>query len=247
MIAPHVLLVVPVLLAIVLYNTAFKDGKPTCDNFVLNTYLYAVFYLSLLGYFIAVLMSMNIKWNQVGLGIWILFFLVNIISYFAIVLISKKQVVLKHVLSFVYIASASIFLTILFELFFPGSIFLSIGLTFLLFMILSIIVWKYPAYFSSSISLPLFIVFFLIIIAEFIIQVFYPGSILEKAIILIVLLIVCYLLIVRTKRMIEQEKTCVQEDGPDYVRNGIGLVLIIENMISRILSLFGKRRYKRFL
>lgn len=246
MITPHLLLVVPVLLAIVLYNTAFKDGKPTCDNYVLNTYIYAVFYLSLLGYFIALLMSMNIKWNQVGLGMWIFFSLVNIIAYLAIVLISKKQVLLKHLLSLVYILSGSVFLVLLFELFFPGSIILSIGLTFLLFMILSIIVWKYPAYFTSSISLPLFIVFFILIIAEVFIQVFYPGSILEKAIILLVLMIVCYLLVVKTKRMIEQEKTCVQDDGPDYVRESIGLVLTIENMFVRILELLGKRKKTRF-
>ena len=239
---PHLLLVVPVLLALVLYNTAFKNGKPICDNYILNVYIYAVFYLSLLGYFITLLMKMNVKWTRLSLGMYILLLIINIGAYLGILFVSKNQVLLKHLLSLLYILSGSVFLVILFAFFFPESIILSIGLTILLFTILTLFVWKYQDLISSRISIPLVVVFIILAIAEFVIQIMFPGSMLEKAIILIMLMVICYFLLVKTKRMIENEKTCVKDEGPDYVRESIGLVLTIENILARILSLFGRKR-----
>jgi FtsH-binding integral membrane protein len=77
-------------------------------------------------------------------------------------------------------------------------------------------------------------VFLVLVIAELIIGLMYPSSMLEKIIILVVLMIICYLVLVKTKRMIENSEKC---KTPDYVRESIGFILSFQNIILRILQL----------
>lgn len=243
---PLFFLILPVLVSIILYKNAFKDGKPTCEHYILNTYIYTVFYLSLMGFFISLILNhKNIYDKYIGLGTGIALFIAYIGLYFAVLFIPKEKITLKHIVSILYIFVASILLSTIFFIFFPKSIVLSIFMTFILFVILTLMAWKFQKFISSSISLPLLIVFLLLAVAEFIISIFYPGSLIEKAIILIVLMVICYLLLVKTKRMIENSGSCEKEGGPDYVKESMGFILSFQNLLIRILELFGKRR-RRF-
>ena len=240
---PLFFLIVPILVSIILYKTAFKDGKPTCDHYVLNTYIYSVFYLGLMGFFISILLNHKDVYNKyVGLGSLIALVIAYIGLYFAVLFIPKEKVLLKHIVSIVYIFVASIFISSIFFIFFPESIMHSILMTFILFVILSGMAWKFQKLISSSISLPLLIVFLLLVVAEFVIGLLYPGTLIEKAIILIVLMVICYLVLVKTKRMIENSASCEKEGGPDYVKESMGFILSFQNLLLRILEIFGKRK-----
>ena len=245
---PLFFLILPVLVSIILYKTAFKDGKPTCEHYILNTYIYTVFYLGLMGFFISLILNHKYIYDKyIGLGTAIALILAYIGLYLAVLFIPKEKVGLKHIISIVYIFVASILLSTIFFLFFPKSIMLSILMTLSLFVILTVFAWKFQKLISSSISLPLLIVFLLLVIAEFIIGLFYPGGLIEKAIVLIVLMVICYLLLVKTKRMIENSASCQEDGGPDYVKESMGFILSFQNLLIRILRLFGKLKRGRRL
>jgi hypothetical protein len=72
--------------------------------------------------------------------------------------------------------------------------------------------------------------------------IFFPNSILTSIIIFIVLLALCYLLLVKTKAIIENSKTCKDETHPDYVSEGLGLYLSFKNILLQILQLRSRRR-----
>jgi FtsH-binding integral membrane protein len=236
------LLVFPVLLSIVIYMISVKDGKQVCDNYILVAYLYALFYLALLLYFIGILrVHFYEKIVDLNLVSIIVVSLIYIVLYATILSLSNKYVVLKHFLSIAYILAASIILAFVFELYAPSSIVLALGLSTVLFIFLSIIAWKFQDKISTRIPLIVFLAFLCLIIAEILIGLYYPNTLLEKAIILVVLVVVCYILLVRTKRLIENEKSCTT---PDYVPEGIRLLACFNSILTRILDLFGRRKLK---
>lgn len=239
---PHLLFLIPLTCALVIYMISFKEGKQICDNYILVSYLYALFYLALLSYFVTILLEYENKLDKIGgyglFGILLL----EIIAYVGLMFIPKEQILLKHFVSILYIIITSITLAVVFTLFVPGTLPFTLLMTMALFIILTLIAWKFQDKISSNITLIMLIVFILLAIIEFLISVFFPGSLLEKAIVLIVLLIICYLVLVKTKRMIENRDSCEKDGGPDYVQEGTSLLLTFQNLLLRILQLFGKRR-----
>lgn len=239
---PHLLFLIPVVCAIVIYMISFKEGKQICDNYVLVTYLYTLFYLALGSYFISILLQYENKLNKLSLGALLGLIVLYLVVYFTMVYIPKEKLILKHLISIIYIMVTSVVLSIIFMMYFPESIIFSLLMTLVLFVTLTLFAWKFQDLLASKISLSLFIIFIVLIIAEFLISIFYPGSLLEKAIILVVLLVICYLVLVKTKRMIENRESCEKEGGPDYVKESTGLLLTFQNLMIRILELTGKRK-----
>lgn len=239
---PHLLFLIPVVCALVIYMISFKEGKQICDNYILVTYLYTLFYLALGSYFISLLLPYENKLNKLSVMSMIGLVILYIAIYFIMVYIPKEKLVLKHVVSIIYIMVTSVLLSIIFMMYFPESIILSLLMTLVLFVTLTLFAWKFQDMLSSKIPLTLFIIFIILAIAEFFISIFYPGSLLEKATILVVLLILCYFVLVKTKRMIENRDNCEKEGGPDYVNESTGLLLTFQNLMIRILELTGKRK-----
>jgi hypothetical protein len=161
---------------------------------------------------------------------------------FIIYSIPKEMVLLKHSLSVLFIGISALFLSFIFQMFEIKSIIFFIVMTIILFIILTGITWKYQDMISSRISFTLLIVFIILLVIELLIGIFFPGTIFEKAIILIVLIVLCYLLLVKTKKMIEDSRTCIADKGPDYVNNGVSLVISFESILIRLLELFGKKK-----
>lgn len=237
------LLVFPVLLSLVIYMISFKDGKQVCDNYIMVSYLYALFYLALLVYFIAILhVHFHDKLVDLDLVSIIVVAIIYIILYAAILILSNKYVVLKHFLSIAYILAASILLAFVFEIYAPASIVLALGLSTVLFVFLSIVAWKFQDKISTRIPLIVGLAFLCLLFAELLIGLYYPNTLLEKAIITIMLVVVCYILLVRTKKLIENEKTCTT---PDYVPEGIRLLASFKSIFIRILELFGRSKGRR--
>lgn len=238
---PHAFLLPVVAMAIATYASAFKDGKPTCDRYVLNTYMYAVTYMFTLAWFTAWLMGHPKLLESIDLVKLLAIFLVYLASYFAVMFIPKDMVLLKHMCSVLWVAVSSVLLAAVFIFFQTKSIMTAVLLSAVLFVALTLFVFRFPERISSHVSWVFLVVFVVMIIAEFVVGMFYPSSILEKAVILAVLMLICYIVLVRTKRIIEEGASCKQ---PDYPKESVGLVLSFENILLRVLELFGKRKLR---
>ena len=220
-----------IIMLIITYVSAFdKHGKPTCERYLLNSYLYAVTYLFMMAWFIILLVQYNFALEDLNIYILIAIALFNIAVVVIIYFTPKEYVALKHILSVLFVATSAIFLHFIFTLYDLKSIMFMIVMTIILFIILTVITWKYQDMISSKIPFLVFIIFIILLVCELIVGIFMPGSILEKAIITIALLFICYLLLVKTKKMIEKNRTCVKDNGPDYVNNGVSLVISFENI-----------------
>lgn len=232
-----------IIMLIITYLSAFdKHGKPVCDRYMLNSYLYAVTYLVMMAWFISLIILNNYGIENMNLFVVIGLAILCVALVFIIYSIPKEMVLLKHALSVLFIGLSALFLSVLFQVFEIKSILFFIVMTILLFIILTGITWKYQDMISSRISFTLLIVFIILLVIELLIGIFFPGTIFEKAIILIVLIFICYLLLVKTKKMIEDSRTCIADKGPDYVNNGVSLVISFENILIRLLELFGKKK-----
>lgn len=74
---------------------------------------------------------------------------------------------------------------------------------------------------------------------EAIMLILFPNNILTTIVILIVLGMLCYILLVRTKKIIENDKKC---EVPDYVNEGLGLLSSFKNLFIQILELRSRPR-----
>lgn len=235
----NVLWIVPFVCAVVIYIISFKEGVQVCDNYILVSYLYALFYLSVVA--AGVKVCLDKKWWNMSLlsllGLGLVLFTVQL----TLLSLSKEWIVMKHILSIVFSLLTSLLLSFLFVAYAPSSIAMALLSTVVVFVVLTLLAWKYQEKIVSQINLTMILLFVALIIAEFIIGIFYPNSLLEKGIILVVLMAIGYLLMMKTKQMIEHEKKCKSEGGPDYVQEGTGLMLSFENIFIRILELFGRK------
>lgn len=234
------LLIIPVIaFCIITYLSVVKNGKLTCDNYTTNTYLYTITYLFLMNYFVALLMQHPKFLEQFDLTKMIIALIIQLSTLLAIIYVPGEYVLFKHLLSIFYISVASLLLCLLFMYFDSKSIKFAVISSIILFIILSVIAWKYQHILSSSVSIPFIIALFILLIAELIIGLIYPSSLLEKFVITAVLMLICYLVLVKTKKMIENSEHC---ETPDYVKESIGFIVSFENILLRVLSLIGKKR-----
>jgi hypothetical protein len=235
-----ILFLVPLVCAIVIYTISFEEGKQVCDNYVLMSYLYALFYLSIVAYTIRGF----IQSKMINLSFGALIGTVLAFIGLQIVMLStpKEFVILKHFLSVVFSALLGFLLSSFFSMYSLSSVVPAVLSTLVLFVALTLIAWKYQDSLASNLSWNMILVFLLLIFTELLIGIFYPNTLLEKAIILVVLMAISYLVLIKTKRIIENKKKCETEGGPDYVNEGTGLMLSFQNLLIRILELFGKRK-----
>ena len=170
----------------------------------------------------------------------------TILAFFGIQIVMlstpKEWVILKHLLSVVFSVLIGFLLSAFFAMYSLSSVVPAVLSTLVLFVALTLIAWKYQDSLASNLSWNMILLFLLLIFTEFFIGMFYPNSLMEKGIILVVLMAISYLVLIKTKRMIENKKKCETEGGPDYVNEGTGLMLSFQNLLIRILDLFGKKK-----
>lgn len=240
---PHLFLVPTIIMTIMTYVSATEGGKLTCDHYILNVYLYSITYLFFMMYFVMAAMKYAPKLlTNLNLMHMILFIVFYLGAFLGVLFIPKEFVLLKHIVSLLYIVTASLVLSAIFAFFDSKAIVTAVVMSIVLFVILSILAFNFKELISSKVSLAFFIVFIIMVIAEAIIGYFYPSSLLEKGIILVVLMLICYLVLVKTKRMMENEADCEKQKGPDYVKESISLLVSFQNILIRILELRGRRR-----
>lgn len=238
----NILFAVPFVCAIVIYLISFNEGIQVCDNYILVSYLYALFYISIVS--VGIKVCIDKKWWKMSIGALIGLAVGLFLVQLAMLSIPKEFFVSKHLLSVGFSMLISLLLSSLFVMYVPSSIAMAVLSTAVVFILLTLMAWKYQEQIASKVTLTMIVLFFVLILTELVIGIFYPNSLLEKGIILVVLMMIGYLLMMKTKQLIENEKKCKSEGGPDYVNEGTGLMLSFENLLIRILTLFGKKKLK---
>ena len=223
-------------------NFSFKDGVPTCDNFLVNNYLYLALSIMLLGLGVNSLKT----WNYTFMNYMYTF----LFSIILIILISTQNTFQKTmtevVLSHIYWVLFVLFLSISMAGFlgaFPTQNYMNstIMLVSAIFVMMSSIVYLFPDFFMESYNfamLGLLIALICIIIIELFSLLFANRNDLLRtykytsyAVVFIFSLLISY----DTSRVITQAKQC--EDYPNYPKTSTSFLLDIVNLFKRIMFL----------
>lgn len=248
---------------IILYlisTSSFKNGKPTCNNYVFNVYLYLAMSITLLGLFAYVinelvskdekekheLMPMNYVHQKLG---W--YSLIGVILSFVFIIMmaitpsfSKEGHVYNHIIWILFIASISVMIYPYFkaeEL--ADVVDDSLLSTALVFIFMSIIVYSQPSFFSGSYNyvVPGLIVGLFAIIIVSLFNIFFTKDIeiyrktslyISYVVIILFSLFVSY----DTSKMFEMAKICV--NYPNYPKNSVDFFLDLLNLFVSFVNVY---------
>jgi FtsH-binding integral membrane protein len=248
---------------IILYlisTSSFKNGKPTCNNYVFNVYLYLAMSITLIGLFAYVineltskneaekhqLMPMNYIYNQLGSYI----FGGMILSFIFIIMIaftsnfSKTGHIYNHIIWLLFIASISIMIYPYFksqEL--AGVIDDALISTALVFIFMSIIVYAQPGFFEKSYNfvMPGLIVGLLAIIIVALFNLFFVKDAQQMkttTLYISYIVIVLFSLFVSydTSKMFQLAKVCV--NYPNYPKSSVDFFLDLLNLFVSFVNIY---------
>ena len=219
----------------------FKDGKPTCNNYVINVYLYLAISLLVLG-----LLSTYIPWEKMHIHPLLLF----ISSIVFIVLISLQkdfqkdtnQVLYSHIYFALFVLSISgTFWIYLKHSSFKPYINSTILIVSLIFTFMSMLVYLYPSFFIDTYSRAMggLLIALLVIIVIELISFFsvakYYGSPTHKLISYIAILVFSLFISYDTSRVIVLADMC--KKYPNYPKTSVSFFLDVINLFARIISI----------
>ena len=242
------------ILIIMIYLNAFVKGKPHCNHFIKNVYLYLALSFSLCGVFIQIYnYLLNTKENRDKLldkettvqqiqKYIIPTFIISIVSIVILSLrpiFSKSGYLLNHFVWLIFLASISFTLYPYFK-----SIEYSVSLqrviitTTVLFLLLTSIVEIFPTFIKQTYTkmmVGLLLALIAIIISEIYLYLTnqYTKD-LYKIISYIVIFVFSLFIIYDTSRLYEYSKQCV--NSPNYPSLSTGLFLDIINIFSRLMN-----------
>lgn len=247
-------LLVTFILSLITYRSSFVDGKPHCNNFVTNVYLYLACAIALTSCFVHMYNILLNTPSQRGMltseyhafsQIYPYIFYSFIISFISIIVLSTQDVFSKngtlvnHTTWLLFLASISITLYPLFKSKELHTIVQkSMLTTIVIFLIMSSIVYIYPDFFSTTykkVMTALLIALFGIIITELILiftQTYDKKTYNTMSFIVIALfsLYISY----DTSRIFEYAKKCI--DSPNYPKVSTRLFLDVMNIFVRLVG-----------
>lgn len=239
---------------------SFKNGKPTCNNYVFNVYLYLAMSITLIGLFAYIinkfiskneseehqLMPMNYIYNQLGSYI----FSGIILSFIFIIMIaftrnfSKTGHIYNHIIWLFFLASISIMIYPYFksqEL--AGIVDDALVSTALVFIFMSIIVYSHPSFFEKSYNfvMPGLIVGLLAIIIVSLFNIFFvkdPQQMRTTSLYISYIVIVLFSLFVSydTSKMFQLAKVCV--NYPNYPKSSVDFFLDLLNLFVNFINIY---------
>ena len=249
--------------SVVVQSTAFDDKKPTCDKYVLNTYLYLTIALSMIITFVIFLNALLPNYtNFINSSImaFVISLLINIILLiylrYLINTVSPLEVKKKITIWIAFILNMAFFILPIIQITilekYTGLILSAILLTLLLTTTLSGIAFYKPELIQTQtwkpyLAIGLVGLFFAYLIPLFVCMVkncknsFLNSLIYYLAIIGVILF--SFLLLYRTKIVIENAEKCKTPENADYIKESTGLFVSIVNIFINILTILrGKKR-----
>tara|TARA_B100001173_G_C16027889_1_gene564952 strand:+ start:3419 stop:4165 length:747 start_codon:yes stop_codon:yes gene_type:complete len=233
--------IVTVFFAYLISILSFKNGKPTCNNYVINVYLYLAISLLLLG-----ILSNYIPWDKSQIHPFILF----IITLVFVILMSiqkdfqkdMSQVLYSHI----YYALFVLFISGTFWIYikspeFKPYINSTILIVSLIFVFMSMLVYAKPDFFINTYGQAmggLLIALLSIIVIE-IFNIFftkdYAFSSTHRIISYVVILVFSLFISYDTARIFTLADKCT--NYPNYPKSSLSFFLDVINLFARIISL----------
>ena len=226
----NILYISLVVLLIIIYLFAFKNGKPTCDNYILNNYLYLILSLLLFVTFIMNLKKTNINILSNSL-IYILYF---IFTLFIVMLLSRpsQNFIYKHFILILFIFLLSLSSSIIFK-YIDKDQFIKICVQLgIILCIMTLFAVQFPNFFKDK-YLPYLIFTLPILILTYLIDTIVYKNKNIKSITYISVIIFSLLMIYDTKKIV-YSKLC---NPIDYTSSTAGLFLDIINMFQNLYIL----------
>ena len=239
---------------------SFKDGMPTCDNYVFNVYLYLALSITLIGLFSYVinnliskneserheLMPMNYVYNKLGMYL----FLGIILSFVFIIMMaftssfSKEGHVYNHIIWLLFIASISLMIYPYFKAEELSNVIDDALLsTAMVFILMSLIVYMNPSFFSGTYNyvMPGLIVGLLAIILVALYNIFFvkdTEQFRKTSLYISYFVIILFSLFVSydTSKMFEMAKICVKY--PNYPKSSIDFFLDLLNLFASFVNVY---------
>ena len=255
----YLLLLIAILLLYLISAFSFKNGKPTCNNYVINNYLYLALSICVLGLSIYTIhkyfFNNETSYSKLFQKIAPYFLLIFIVSLVLIFIISTRptfdrntsNVITNHLLWLMFVFLMAIILA-------PRVVSKetkdyvneAVYLTVLIFILMSSAVYMFPKFFSESFSFmyPALLIALISIIIFEIFNIFtykdkdtftQTRRIISYVVILVFSLYVSY----DTSKMIFLSKICV--NYPNYPKTSVMFFLDVINLFSRILFLRSNR------
>ncbi len=237
-----------ILLFLLIFNYSFKDGIPTCNHYMMNTYLYIGLAFTLIGTlcYLGEYYGININFITSMLS-----FLLTLVLIFAIQMIrTKKNIWLNHLLWLMLIIGFTVMIYPVVSLpEYKPYINQTIMTVVIIFLLMTMVTYVNPAFFEStykSMMTGLIICLFGIIIVE-IINLIYKSvtnnwkyTTFNRVVTYFVILVFTLLIAYDTTELKMKARVCKETNVmryPNYPLESLSLILDIINLFVRILSL----------
>ena len=226
----NILYITLVILIVIIYLTAFKNGSPTCNNYILNNYLYLIFSLLLFIIFILNLQKSNVNVLKNTIT-FVLYFIITILT---VILLSKpsKNYVYKHLILILFLFLLSLSSSLIYK-YIDQEEFIKISIQFgLILLFMTFLAVQFPSFFKDNYFPYIVFGLFMIIVSYLIDAIFYKSEHL-RSITYVSVVIFSLLMVYDTKRIIFS-KLC---NPVDYTSSTAGLFLDIINMFQNLYIL----------
>jgi hypothetical protein len=240
-----------VLLALIYYfNKYSRDpitGKLTCENYVFNTQTYAAIlatYTTLVTYIASRNKSL---FTDLGLLVFgsvlgvLLFIIVQVGIHFLILYLPQEQQTAKYILSILYTTCWAFLLTVIIVLYQFDDMYVTTTLLMAIAVFVGLIIagYKLKDYITKQIETTIVYICLAFLVASLI--VLFIGNPSERTVYLLTLVgfaVVCVLLVLRTKTMLENEANC---KVPDYPMEGTDFYAYLMRIFADLLMLRKKK------
>lgn len=223
---------------LVLYSiniSAFKNGLPTCKNYVMNTYLYLALSICFI-YFIVINFKEYFQYS-------LLAFIVGIIILITMAFIQNntaENVITHHILWIAFLVCLSFMTIPIINFSSIENIYFALFATFLIFLVMSMIVYIYPKFFETTFhfAFPGLLLALITIILIELYYIFIRGKYPEnmfRIISYIVIVVFSLFISYDTRLMFEEAKMC--RKYANYPRSSLKFILDLVNIFVRTLSL----------
>lgn len=229
------IIVVFVLIMYAITVYAFKDGFPTCENYVMNTYLYLALSVCYIYFNINQFKTYN---HHVFIP-----FLISIAAIIYINLSNHKTqsgIAINHIVWFIFLTALSFMIIPITSMSSNSMIYMALYFTFSIFIIMSALVYMYPSFFQKTMNFMfpgLLVALIMIILIELyliFIKQKYPTNIhryISYAVVILFSLFISY----DTQLMFEEAEIC--RKYANYPESSIKFILDVVNIFVRTLAL----------
>jgi FtsH-binding integral membrane protein len=221
------------------FNFAFKDGKPTCEPYLINTYLYLALAITFIGF---VLTSKQVEKHANDIPIFALF----LFTIGGIIALSiTKGVVASHIIWIGIVLLLGLTMAPLFYLVRNDDgqkVFSALISTITVFLVSTLIAFMGHdsiKQYLGSFGLMLFVVLLSIILIELyyiFIAKSYPQNT-HRMISYLVIILFSFYVVYDTVRIQERGKLCSKANPANYPKESLSFVLDLLNIFVRFLSL----------